>query len=501
MPHATKAGDVLADRYRLVDLLSESGDGRFWRAHDRILERHVALHVIAADDDAGRSAARGGPAVGDGAGPAVPAGPRRRARRRLLLRRQRVGVGHLARHHARQPTARCRRARRPGSSPRSPTRSPSRTRTASPTGGWSRRTCWSTTPAPSGSSASASTPRCTACRRATRARTSATWPGCCTRRSPARWAGDSASGVPRVPRDARPGAAAAPGARRRTASAGRPVRRAAQPAGAADPRRARHRQRARDPRASSPTSSVTPPGWPPPSRPANPDRSETVTLPFVPDILARPDPDDGCRRSRGPQPEPEPEPEPDAGARAEPEPEPRRPSSCPPRPGCRSSTTRTTTSPGWRSARDPHRHRRRSRSRPSGRSSRRTPATHGPPRRAAADRGRRRPAAEGRRVLALRTSGPLERQRDHPGVRRPRPRPSSVPGRAGCASPAWSRWCSCRSSPWRSRSTSAAAGPRWAASRRRAEPTSSRRVDLRRPVGARLAPVEGVDRRRLRPAG
>jgi hypothetical protein len=50
MPHATRAGDVLADRYRLVDLLSESGGGRFWRAHDRVLERHVALHVIAAGD-------------------------------------------------------------------------------------------------------------------------------------------------------------------------------------------------------------------------------------------------------------------------------------------------------------------------------------------------------------------------------------------------------------------------------------------------------------------
>jgi hypothetical protein len=50
MPQATRAGDVLAERYRLVDLLSESGGGRFWRAHDRVLERHVALHVIAADD-------------------------------------------------------------------------------------------------------------------------------------------------------------------------------------------------------------------------------------------------------------------------------------------------------------------------------------------------------------------------------------------------------------------------------------------------------------------
>ncbi len=51
MADGTRAGDVLADRYRLVDLLSESGDGRFWRAHDRILERHVALHVIAPDDE------------------------------------------------------------------------------------------------------------------------------------------------------------------------------------------------------------------------------------------------------------------------------------------------------------------------------------------------------------------------------------------------------------------------------------------------------------------
>lgn len=50
MPASIRPGDVLAGRYRLVDLLSESGDGRFWRAHDRVLERHVALHVISADD-------------------------------------------------------------------------------------------------------------------------------------------------------------------------------------------------------------------------------------------------------------------------------------------------------------------------------------------------------------------------------------------------------------------------------------------------------------------
>lgn len=51
MPHSTRSGDVLAGRYRLVDLLDESGGARFWRAHDRILQRYVALHVIPADDE------------------------------------------------------------------------------------------------------------------------------------------------------------------------------------------------------------------------------------------------------------------------------------------------------------------------------------------------------------------------------------------------------------------------------------------------------------------
>lgn len=51
MPHSIRHGDILADRYRLVDLLTESEGGRFWRAHDRILHRHVALHIIDADDE------------------------------------------------------------------------------------------------------------------------------------------------------------------------------------------------------------------------------------------------------------------------------------------------------------------------------------------------------------------------------------------------------------------------------------------------------------------
>ncbi len=49
--HSAGPGDVLADRYLLVDLLTESGNGRFWRAHDQVLERHVALHCLAEDDE------------------------------------------------------------------------------------------------------------------------------------------------------------------------------------------------------------------------------------------------------------------------------------------------------------------------------------------------------------------------------------------------------------------------------------------------------------------
>lgn len=45
-----RPGDVLAGRYRLADLLSESEHGRFWLAHDTVLGRAVAVHVIDADD-------------------------------------------------------------------------------------------------------------------------------------------------------------------------------------------------------------------------------------------------------------------------------------------------------------------------------------------------------------------------------------------------------------------------------------------------------------------
>lgn len=46
MPTTIRPGDVLANRYLLIDLLSETGDGRFWRAHDRVLGRHVSVHVM-----------------------------------------------------------------------------------------------------------------------------------------------------------------------------------------------------------------------------------------------------------------------------------------------------------------------------------------------------------------------------------------------------------------------------------------------------------------------
>lgn len=50
MPQSARPGDLLADRYLLEDLLTESGAGRFWRAHDRVLERHVALHCLDVND-------------------------------------------------------------------------------------------------------------------------------------------------------------------------------------------------------------------------------------------------------------------------------------------------------------------------------------------------------------------------------------------------------------------------------------------------------------------
>lgn len=68
MPGSIRAGDVLAQRYRLDDLLSESGEGRFWHAHDTVLSRSVAVHIIASSDDRAAGlleAARGSAALVD----------------------------------------------------------------------------------------------------------------------------------------------------------------------------------------------------------------------------------------------------------------------------------------------------------------------------------------------------------------------------------------------------------------------------------------------------
>ncbi len=51
MPTSNRPGDILAGRYRLDDLLSESRGARFWRAYDLVLARPVAVHVIAAADE------------------------------------------------------------------------------------------------------------------------------------------------------------------------------------------------------------------------------------------------------------------------------------------------------------------------------------------------------------------------------------------------------------------------------------------------------------------
>ncbi|UDY23573.1 protein kinase family protein [Nocardioides sp. Kera G14] len=45
-----RAGDLLTGRYRLDDLMSETGSGEFWRGFDTVLARTVAIHAIPSDD-------------------------------------------------------------------------------------------------------------------------------------------------------------------------------------------------------------------------------------------------------------------------------------------------------------------------------------------------------------------------------------------------------------------------------------------------------------------
>ncbi|GAA1932790.1 protein kinase family protein [Nocardioides marmoribigeumensis] len=51
MPHSDVGpGSVVADRFRLEDLLEDTSGARFWRARDLTLARDVAVHVVPADD-------------------------------------------------------------------------------------------------------------------------------------------------------------------------------------------------------------------------------------------------------------------------------------------------------------------------------------------------------------------------------------------------------------------------------------------------------------------
>ena len=43
-------GTVIAGRYRLDDLITESAGARFWRATDTVLARSVAIHAVPSSD-------------------------------------------------------------------------------------------------------------------------------------------------------------------------------------------------------------------------------------------------------------------------------------------------------------------------------------------------------------------------------------------------------------------------------------------------------------------
>lgn len=51
MTQSLVPGTTLGSRYRLDDLLEEIDGARFWRAHDNVLARWVAVHVLDEDDD------------------------------------------------------------------------------------------------------------------------------------------------------------------------------------------------------------------------------------------------------------------------------------------------------------------------------------------------------------------------------------------------------------------------------------------------------------------
>ena len=143
MPEHTRPGDVLADRYRLTDLLTESGGGRFWRAFDSVLQRDVAVHIIACDDERApllREAARRRRPCSTGG----CCGCSTSTRPPTAASWSTSGARAPASTSCSPTASRCRRPWPPGSSPRSPTPWPWPTTPAWPTAAWSPRTSSST---------------------------------------------------------------------------------------------------------------------------------------------------------------------------------------------------------------------------------------------------------------------------------------------------------------------------------------------------------------------
>ena len=366
MPHATRAGDVLADRYRLVDLLSESGGGRFWRAHDRVLERHVALHVIAADDPRAElllDAARRSATVLD---------------HRILrvLDAERIGDFCFVVNEWGSGTSLDIMLASNG--PLSPRR-----------GAWlvSEVADSIAVAHANGVAHGLLSPENVLLENAGSVRIIGFCVDAALHGLPpgdphhdvvdlagllhatltGRWAGVSHSAVPRAPE-----------------THGRVMRprqvRAGVPRGLDDlcdellnPRG----QRVRELRDLGSARGIhrylaefvgDAGGLGEAIAAGNPEKTETVTLPAVPEILARPHPDDcGAAGRAGRR----------AGASPSRNPSPTRSPRCPPRPDCRSSTTRTTRSPGCAPGTSPRHLRRRSRSRPSARCSRPRTASRG----------------------------------------------------------------------------------------------------------------------------
>ena len=506
MPNSIRPGDVLADRYRLVDLLTESGGGRFWRAHDRVLERHVAAARDRRRRRAGRGAARGGPAVGHRARPrdllrVLDADQRRRR----LLRRQRVGLGQLARHHARRTRAR--------SAPR---------RAAWLVSEVAPRSRPPTTPGVAhgrlipenvlvdqtgsvrviGFAVDAALHGLPPGRISTDVADLAGLLYCALT---GKWPGVSRSAVPPRPARARPGAASPPGARRRPPAAGRAVRRGAQPV--RRPRRAHDRARPR-PRHRPRHRRL------PARLRRRPDRAWRRPRPGTRPPTGGTDDRSCCRRcprSRLPAETP-----PDAAAPSPSRPcrpEPAEPSSrrARRRPRAAAPPAEQPTQAGMPIFDDEQRRRvlaaRAGRAAAAaaavrgaaGAAAVRARARAGRPARARQARPQAPATAAGRRVLAVgrQQHGPRHAAPASPRCRRGRRGRRRSRAAAGCGWPpaigaAWS--CCSRSS---SRSTSAAAAPRWA-------PSPSRAADRRPPRPPRPTaptPLTGLIATRLRPAG